>query len=227
MSDYQDLCEMYGRSPSDPDFIDDLIDSVSQESVIEQEDYEWYEENENKNHYQLLMDQLDSVDMILELDVPEKARFSFLVMIHAHVVSTIEGYLAGVFIHQVCNSEELTRKLVESDPEFSKRKFTLREIYQEKDTLKITVSSYLKDLIFHDIKKVKPMYETVLNHNFSGISWLFKAVEVRHHCVHRAGYNKDGEKTFISIESITDLLNNVTDLAGEINFTIEKMHTSL
>ena len=57
--------------------------------------------------------------MILELDVPEQARFSFLVMMHAHVVSTIEGYLAGAFIHQVCNSEELTRKLVESDPEFS------------------------------------------------------------------------------------------------------------
>lgn len=227
MSDYQDLCAMYGRSPSDPDFIDDLIDEISRESTLEQEDYEWYEENENKKHYQLLVDQLESVDMILELDVPEKARFSFLVMIHAHVVSTIEGYLAGVFIHQVCNSEELTRKLVESDPEFSKRKFTLREIYQEKETLKVTVASYLKDLIFHDLKKIKPMYETVLNHKFSDLSWLFKAVEIRHHCVHRAGYNKDGEKVDISVESIADLLNNVNDLAGEIDSTIETVHSGL
>ncbi|MBL1376050.1 hypothetical protein [Zobellella iuensis] len=54
MSDYQDLCAMYGRSPSDPDFIDDLIDDISGESTLEQEDYEWYEENENKKHYQLL-----------------------------------------------------------------------------------------------------------------------------------------------------------------------------
>ena len=227
MSDYQDLCAMYGRSPSDPNFIDDLIDDISGESTLEQEDYEWYEENENKKHYQLLVDQLESVDMILELDVPEKARFSFLVMIHAHIVSTIEGYLAGVFIHQVCNSEELTRKLVESDPEFSKRKFTLREIYQEKETLKVTVASYLKDLIFHDLKKIKPMYETVLNHKFSDLSWLFKAVEIRHHCAHRAGYNKDGEKVDISVESIADLLNNVNDLAGEIDSTIEAVHSGL
>lgn len=227
MSDYQDLCAMYGRSPSDPDFIDDLIDEISRESTLEQEDYEWYEENENKKHYQLLVDQLESVDMILELDVPEKARFSFLVMIHAHVVSAIEGYLAGVFIHDVCNSEELTRKLVESDPEFSKRKFTLREIYQEKETLKVTVASYLKDLIFHDLKKIKPMYEIVLNHKFSDLSWLFKAVEIRHHCVHRAGYDKDGEKVDISVESIADLLNNVNDLAGEIDSTIETVHSGL
>ena len=70
MSDYQDLCAIYGRSPSDPDFIDDLIDDISRESTLEQEDYEWYEENENKKHYQLLVDQLESVDMILELGHP-------------------------------------------------------------------------------------------------------------------------------------------------------------
>ncbi len=225
MSDYQDLCAMYGRSPSDPDFIDDLIDDFSRETTLEQEDYDWYEENENRKHYQLLVDQLESIDIIRELDVPEQARFSFLVMIHAHVVSSIEGYLAGVFIHQVCNSEEFTRKLVESDPEFSKRKFTLREIYQEKETLKVTVASYLKDLIFHDLKKIKPMYETVLNHEFSDISWLFKAVEIRHHCVHRAGYNKDGEKVEISVESIADLLNHANDLAGEIDSTVETVHS--
>ena len=227
MSDYQDLCEMYGRSPNDPDFIDDLIDDISRESSLDQEDYEWYEENENKQHYQLLIDQLDSVDLILELEPPEKAKFSFLVMVHAHVVSTIEGYLAGVFIHQVCNSEVLTRKLVETDPEFSKRKFTLREIYQEKDALKVTVASYLKGLIFHDIKKIKPMYEAVLGHNFSDLSWLFKAVETRHHCVHRAGYDKDGNKVDISAESIVDLLGHVTDLANEIDSTIETVEFDL
>lgn len=227
MSDYQDLCEMFGRSPNDPDFIDDLIDDISGDTILEQEDYEWYEENENRKHYQLLIDQLESVDLIRDLDVPEKARFSFLVMIHAHVVSTIEGYLAGVFIHQVCNSEELTRKLVESDPEFSKRKLTLREIYQEKETLKVTVASYLKGLIFHDIKKVKPMYEEVLNHKFSDLSWLFKAVEVRHHCVHRAGYNKDGERVDISVGSIADLLNSANDLAIEIDSTVDTVQREL
>ena len=229
MSDYQDLCEMHGTTPNDPDFIDNLIGEISKSYTysLNQDDYEWYEENENKRHHKILLEQLNSVDLILELEVPERAKFSFMVMIHAHVVSAIEGYLAGVFIHQVCNSEELTRKLVESDPEFSKRKFTLREIYQEKDALKVTVASYLKGLIFHDIKKIKLMYESVLGHEFSSLSWLFKAVETRHHCVHRAGYDKEGNEVGISVESIIDLLGYVTDLANEIYSTTEAVDVGL
>lgn len=38
MSDYQDLCAMYGRSSSDSDLIDDLIDDVSRGTNLEQED---------------------------------------------------------------------------------------------------------------------------------------------------------------------------------------------
>lgn len=38
MSDYQDLYVMYGRSPSDSGLIDDLIDDVSRETNLEQED---------------------------------------------------------------------------------------------------------------------------------------------------------------------------------------------
>ena len=226
MGDYADFCESYGGSAGDPEFMDKwLEDNVY--PYDEDENREWYLENENKPHYKLLLEQLESVDLMLGLNVPERANFSFLVMVHAHVVSAIEGYLAGVFIHHVCNSDELTRKLVETDPEFGKRKFTLKEIYQENDALKVTVATYLKDLIFHDVKKIKPMYQAVLGHKFENLAWLFKAVELRHHCVHRAGYDKDGQKIDISVESILELLGNVTDLANEIDDTIDNLDTSL
>lgn len=219
MGDYADFCEMYGGSAGDPDFMDKWID----EHVMPYEDthdFEWYAENENKSHHELLMEQLESVDIMLELTIPEPAMFSFLVMVHAHIVSAIEGYLAGVFIHHVCNSDELTRKLVETDPEFGNRKFTLKEIYRENDALKVTVATYLKNLIFHDIKKIKIMYSTVLGHQFDDLSWLFKAVKVRHDCVHRAGYNKEGEKVDISVASIHSISQLVIALADEIESTI-------
>ncbi|ENM5855746.1 hypothetical protein NTE09_003784 [Vibrio mimicus] len=87
MGDYADFCESYGGSASDPEFMDRWL----KENVYpydEDEEREWYLENENKPHYQLLMDQLESVDIMLDLEVPEKAKFSFLVMVHAHVVSS-------------------------------------------------------------------------------------------------------------------------------------------
>lgn len=225
MSDYQDLCEMYGRSASDPDFIDDLIDGNPRGGDFHVEDFDWFKDNEDKNHYQLLMDQINSIDTILNLQVPVDAKFSFLVMIHAHVVSSVEAYLAGVFIHEVCNSETLTRKLIETNPELSKRQFTLGELYQTKDKLKATVATYLKDLIFHDLKKIKPMYESVLGHQFSELSWLFQAVAVRHHCVHRAGYDKDNKQIDVSVDSINRLLNSAISLADDIDHTICEIHT--
>ncbi len=218
MSDYADLCEMYGREPSDPDFIDDLIADISSENM--DSDYIWYKENEDKDHYQILQKHFTSIDSIVELDVSPEVQFSLLVMLHGHVISALEGYLAGKFIHVVTNSEELIRKLVETDPEFSKQKFSMKEIFEKKDSLKITVSTYLKNLIFHDLKKIKPMYKEVLAHDFGNISWLFKDVEIRHDCVHRAGYDKENNKVNISVDSIKGMLSKVKILTASVEDTM-------
>ncbi|MDO6528220.1 hypothetical protein Q4519_21385 [Motilimonas sp. 1_MG-2023] len=220
MGDYSDFCEMYGGSAGDPDFMENWLDEHA--SSLE-EDEEWYQENEDKSHYDILLKHLSSIDTLLEVEVPTNAKFSLLVMLHGYVVSAIEGYLAGVFIHLVTNSDDLTRKLVESDPEFSKQKFTLKEIYEKQSALKITVSKYLKGLIFHDLKKIKPMYKSVLGHDFQDISWLFEAVTIRHDCVHRAGYDKDGNQVSLSNETIVDLLSEVTDLSSDVEETIKRI----
>jgi len=218
MGNYSDFCEMYGGSAGDPDFMDNWLDEHA--SPVD-EDEEWYQENEEKSHYDILLKHLSSIDTLLDVQVPSSAEFSLLVMLHGYVVSAIEAYLAGIFIHIVTNSDDFTRKLVESDPEFSKQKFTMKEIYEKQSSLKVTVSKYLKGLIFHDLKKIKPMYKAVLGHDFQDISWLFEAVKIRHDCVHRAGYDKDGNKVSVTKETIINLLGDITDLSNEIEETIK------
>jgi hypothetical protein len=181
----------------------------------------WY--IESKTHYEIFQSHLKSVRTLLEVNVPEDTLFSLWVMLHGHVVSAIEGYLAGTFIHKVTNSEELIRKLVETDPEFSKRTFTLKEIFEKQSSLKTTVATYLRELIFHDLKKIKPMFKDVLGHDFGDISWLFKDVLKRHNCVHRAGYDKDGEAIDVSKDSVSTLLNNVEALAASVEETVGRL----
>ena len=181
----------------------------------------WY--IDSKTHLEILQNHLKSVRTLLEVEVPPDTLFSLWVMLHGHVVSAIEGYLAGTFIHKVTNSEELIRKLVETDPEFSKRTFTLKDIFEKQSSLKVTVATYLKDLIFHDLKKVKPMFKDVLGHDFGDISWLFKDVMKRHDCVHRAGYNKDGKAIEVSKESVLELLGKVEALAASVEATVSKL----
>ena len=138
-----------------------------------QEGLAWIISSESKTTFD---SQLKSVEKLLELDTDEETRFSLLVMLHGHVVAAVEAYLAATFIRKVTRSEELTKKLVETDPTFAKMKFTLKTIYEEHKTLKIRVASYLRDLIFHKLEKVMPMYKDVLGHDFGDISWLFRAV---------------------------------------------------
>lgn len=106
---------------------------------------------------------------LLSSDFPTKAAYTFYSMLYAQVVTAVEAYLSGVFIHHVLNSDALLKSLVESDPELAKRKFSLSDIFTQWSNLKLEVAKYLKDMVFHDLKRVKPMYRDVLGYKFLDI----------------------------------------------------------
>lgn len=153
---------------------------------------------------------------ILALTLSISASKNLLVMLHAHVVTAIEAYLSSTFISTALSTDEFMRKLVETDPELAKRKFTFKELFAKRENLKNELSQYLKDLIFHDIEKVKPMYWSVFDIDFGDIDWLFKAVSLRHHCVHRSGYDKDGNEVPLTKDSIEELINKSSELIHKI-----------
>lgn len=181
---------------------------------------------QSETQIDIFQNHIKSVEKILEADIDAEAYFSLLAMLYGHVVAAIEAYLSSTFIQKVTNSEELTRKLIETDPAFSKMKFTLKEIFEQKDKLKLTVASHLNDLIFHNLKKVKPMYKDVLDCEFGDIGWLFKAVEIRHDCVHRAGYDKENIKVELSIDTLRELVTRAKDLTSLIENKINPIAIS-
>ncbi|KAA0010760.1 hypothetical protein F0A17_16210 [Billgrantia pellis] len=203
---YEDRCEELQRQEAE---------------WYEQEEIEWYiytQSQAGKFDIQIL-----SVLELLDMQASSEAKFSLLVMLHGHIVAAVESYLASTFIHKVTNSEELIRKLVETDPVFSNKKFTMKEIYEKHESLKLTVAAYLRDLIFHNLEKVKPMYKNVLGCDFGDISWLFEAVKIRHHCVHRAGLDQDGYRVNLSKESIRDLAHSSSKLVHAVEARVDKI----
>lgn len=189
----------------------------------EEEELDWLVES--NDHLSIFHSQVRSVGQILDSSIDATARFDLLVMLHGHVVAAVESYLSSTFIHLVTNSNELIRKLVETDPAFSKQKFTLKEIFEEHERLQRTVATYLKNLIFHDLKKVKPMYRDVIDFDFGNVGWLFNAVNIRHHCVHRAGYDKEGKTVEITTVSIKELVSKSTDLVESIEEKVTEIQS--
>lgn len=179
-----------------------------------------YWRDEPSEQLRTLNSHLGSAEDLLKIDVGQKNAFSLNVMIYGHVVAATEGFLSSVFIKMTTGNEDLIRRLVETDPNFSEMRFSMSQLFKERESIKDTVADYLQKIIFHDLKKIKPMYKSVLGLDLGDIGWLFKAVSKRHDCVHRAGYGKDGSQLTFGEDELVVLIQNVRDLCEFIMVTV-------
>lgn len=189
----------------------------------EDRDDDMYWREEPSEQLRILIRHLDSARELLKIDVGQSNEFSLNVMIYGHVVAAAEGFLSSVFIKTTIGSKDLIRRLVETDPTFSEMKFSMSQLFKKRESIKDTVAGHLQKLIFHDLKRVKPMYKSVLGHDLGDIGWLFKAVSKRHDCVHRAGYDKDGKPLTFAESEVAILIENVRNLGQSIMDTVSKI----
>lgn len=180
---------------------------------------------QGKSRLDLFNANIQATIEVLELSYTFAYQKNVLVMLHTHVITALEAYLSSTFIEFSLSNDDFMQKLVETDPEIAKQKFTLKELFTKRESLKDDLQKYLKDLIFHDIAKVKEMYLSVLDIDFGEVDWLFKAVNLRHDCVHRAGYDKEGNEVELTGVSITELINHSLALVQHIESVIISLPT--
>lgn len=180
------------------------------------DNWSWVLEATNDTPAMRFRRQIASVDQLIDLDMEPLLKFNHMVMVYGHLVAAMEGFLSAHFISLVLNSDDLMRRLVETDPELQKKSIKLIDLFGSHEHVKITVATYLSEIIFHNIKKIKPMYKSVLGYDFGDVEWLFKAVELRHDCVHRAGYDKNGKRIDISQHVVRLAMQKMKALVGDI-----------
>ena len=202
---------------------DELSDAFDELTSGEFEYDDWHVEG--KSRIEIFDETILASKEVLSYDFSPVVSKNILVMLHGHIIAAVEAYLSSTFIDLTLSSDEYIRKLVESDPEFAERKFTVKEIFTTKENLNQSVGKYLQDLIFHNISKVSKLYESVLSIDFGQITWLYKAVSLRHHCVHRAGYDKDGNEVNMSRLKIHELLANAGTLVHSIEKQVKALHS--
>lgn len=196
------------RIPNTTDVTVDVSDLEDEVDVVT--------EIESTRQLEIYLKVTSDVVVLLRHPQPDSARATLNNMLFAQVVTAIEAYLSSSFIATVANDEKLIRRLVETDPELAKRQFSLREIFAQWNELKVIVAKHLKDLIFHDLKKIKPMYAVVLDIDLGDVGWLFRAILIRHDCVHRSGFDKDGTQHEISTDAIVELVRQSACLVSQI-----------
>ena len=134
-----------------------------------------------------------------------------------NVITALETYLSDFFISSISGDHGLLRKFVEANPDFKAEKIPISEVFKAAEEIEHRVKTYLMDVVWHHLARIKPMFLDTLGINFpSDMSALFKAVLVRHDIVHRNGRSKDGREHVLVEKDIADLLAIAESFAMEI-----------
>lgn len=126
-------------------------------------------------------------------------------MLYANIITCIEAYLSDAFKVTVTSKREFLRRFVETFHGFRSEKFELRELFSQYEQIDKKATKAIIDIIYHDLPKVKGMYEDTLDITFPSITVLVKAVSKRHDFVHRNGKTKDGKAHVIELSDIEAL----------------------
>jgi hypothetical protein len=181
---------------------------------------------QSTNQFQIFESQVANATLLLNTDIDESTKNTLLIMLHGFIIAALEGYLSSTFIHHVTNSEILTKKLVESDDYFAGISLKLSEIFEKKDAIKTKVASYLHTVIFHNVGKANFLYKAVFEVDFGKIDWFYKAVHIRHDCVHRAGFDNEGNGVELSKESILTLITKSKDLVEHVETRSKELNSA-
>ena len=128
-------------------------------------------------------------------------------MVLVQQFSVLEAYLADTLTNQVLKDADVLLKAVKEVKGLKEEKVTLAQVATDPDIVVKMVATHLRDLLYHNFKKIMEIWKVTLGHSIFPdkdlTSRMFKAAEIRHDCVHRNGKTKEGEKRSV-VEVIAD-----------------------
>lgn len=205
--------------------IDDLVEELESHSfewtkAYSEDDYDdsyFLTVSSNTEFYNTFLENLENISALLETKVEEHIEVAFYRLIYVNVITALETFLSDAFIVTVLAELKLIRKFVESNPEFAKRKFSLNELFIKNDSIQNDVEKFLHSQMWHNLAKVREMYNDTLQINFpKELKNIFEAILVRHDIVHRNRKPKEGEEVVITKAKVQGLMDQVRRLVNHI-----------
>ena len=122
----------------------------------------------------------------------------------------------NVLKNKVLKDDSLFRRFVETYKGFKDKKFSLNQIFMQQEELRKKVKRTLLDIIYHNLDKIKGIYENTFEIKFPDIDAMMKIINNRHHMVHRNGKDKDGKEIALDTESVEKVISTVEEFIKSI-----------
>ena len=167
---------------------------------------------------------LSAIRSILNHPFPEKPRLtqSLYRMLYTATITAMETYLSDTFIQNVLGNHDKVILLMTTDPEFTKRSYSINDIIDLHANAQKKAKEYLLDIVWHNLSKVRNLYRTVLGVCFPReMDSVFRSVIARHDLVHRNGKKKDGAPLRLKKNDLEDLFDDINEFVAHINTQVE------
>ncbi|TAU37811.1 hypothetical protein ELI44_32940 (plasmid) [Rhizobium ruizarguesonis] len=145
-------------------------------------------------------------------------------LLFASVITGMETYLSDTLRNVVNSRAAALASLVEKEKELVKQKFSLADIARRPNLVREAVNEHLREVMYHNLPKVNSLYHNATDIDFIRLlgpelmAELSRAIEYRHHCVHRNGKDQDGNILDIfTREYIQRVQNQVITLVRNID----------
>jgi len=140
-------------------------------------------------------------------------------MIFSHQITAMEAYLADRLINEIDADAGAFQRLLEQDEDLAKEKFTLVDISKNPALVQDKIREHLRAIQYHNLAKVDVLYNIALGFRILNLAKekasLFKAVILRHDCVHRNGFDKNGKElnvfTKAFVQDTADLIKSFVE----------------
>ncbi|MCH4561060.1 hypothetical protein [Mesorhizobium jarvisii] len=207
----------------------DHVTDVGKHEVIEDFDYglehgkpeidDWLDYEASANPYRVFMDSYHHTGDLLADHGGLRGDHLVNRMIFSQQITALEAYLGDTLLNEVMRDKEAMQRLIDKDEDLAKEKFTLSEASKDPGLVERKVRTHLREVIYHNLKKVDVLYNIALGVRILDLAAdkasLFKAVLLRHDCVHRNGFDKEGNEidvfTKAFVQDTADLIKALVE----------------
>lgn len=209
---------------------DDVIDELAEE--LSRNCWEWAPTPSREDYDDFLVEDIALIteyhsnftsaildnESLLKTKVEHSVANCFYRLLFVNVITALETYLSDAFINTVVPNPALMRRFIESTPEFQSEKIALSDVFKAIEEIEQKTKSYLADVVWHNLQRVKPMYKDTLGIDFpKDIGTIFRAIIKRHDIVHRNGKTKSGDEILIQQQDVTSLIAAVESFIQHVD----------
>lgn len=205
------------------------ITDVGKHEVIEDFDYGleheepdadyWLDYESSPNPYRVFLSSYHHTGLLLSQHGSMLGDNLFNRMIFSQQITALEAYLGDTLLNDVMNDKKAMQRLIDNDDDLAKEKYTLSEVSKDPGLIESKVRAHLREVLYHNLAKVDVLYNIALGVRILDLTAdrkrLFKAVLLRHDCVHRNGFDKDGNEinifTKVFVQDTADLIKTFVD----------------